>query len=129
MNTKSTTTLTYLVEQHTQSLVANAAEIQILNEFQFKESLKQARKEIYLRKLLIVRARMLLKEKVNNYIITLCDVYDGNSIDYPSNMEKDTTSEWMIANMILSIKSDREKNDFTDIFKFVYETAPGLYFQ
>lgn len=129
MDKASSTILSYLVEQHTQSLVANATEIQMLNEFQFKETLKQARQETYLRKLLIVRARVLLKEKVNNYIITLCDVYDGNFVDYPLNMDKDTTPEWMIANMILSMKSDREKNDFTDIFKFVYDTPPGLYFQ
>lgn len=122
-------TLNYLVEQHTQSLVKNATEISNLNDFQSQQTTKQDRIEIYLKKLLIVRAKKMLLDKVNNYIMTLCDMYDGNFTDYPPNMDKDTTQEWMIADMILSIKSDREKNAFTDIFKYLYDIAPGLYFQ
>jgi hypothetical protein len=122
-------TLNYLIEQHTQSLVKNATEISIINDYQSKQMTKQERIEIYLKKLLIFRAKRMLVDNVNNYIITLCDMYDGNFINYPPNMEKDTTPEWMIANMILSITSDREKNAFIDIFKYVYDAVPGLYFQ
>ena len=120
--------LNYIVGQHTQSLVRQDVRMNAMDRFMRTDENKTKQRANYLKMLLIFRARKRFPSKVNNYIITLCEVYDFHVPERPPFMEDDNTPAWVIADMILCEKNDKDQEAWTDIFKYTYEVLPTSFF-
>lgn len=120
--------LNYIVGQHTQSLIRQEVKMNATERFMRIDENQKKQKSNYLKILLIYRARKRFPTKVNNYIFTLCESYDFHMPNMPPFLDEDTTPAWVIADMILCEKNEKDLESLTDIFKYTYEVLPTSFF-
>jgi hypothetical protein len=80
----------------------------------------------YLKQLLIYRAEKKQTSIINDYIALLCTIY--KTIPEIPYMETDTTPGWLIADAVISETNDKDRLAFTDIFRYLYDYNPQIYF-
>jgi hypothetical protein len=130
MSSPNLDNLNYIVGQHTQTLVKQDVQITALDRYVIRDTNRVDARQRYLKKLLLYKAKQRFVEKVNNYIMTLYDVH-GNDFEITTLspvMQEDKTPAWVLADMVMSQTDDREKVAFVDIFKYVYEMEPSIFF-
>lgn len=120
--------LSYIVGQHTQTLLRLDVQVSALTKYVRTQENTLKRRAAYLKTLLIYRARKRFPLKVNNYIITLCDSVDAHVATLPPFLEDDMTPAWVIADMIFMETDERLRESLMDIFKYVYEVLPESFF-
>lgn len=121
-------TLNYTITQHTKDLVSHNILIESNSSDILALQKKDTRRRTYLKKLLLYKAQTRFKEKVNDYIVGLYSIYNIANHILPSNMDTDPTPTWQIADTVLSEENEQDKNAFIDIFKYVFEVSPEIYF-
>lgn len=85
------------------------------------------RQRTYLKMLLVCKATLLMPTRLDNYVNMLCALYKPPG-QLPPDMDKDTTPAWVIADAVVAETNDHDRNNYADIFKYVYGYAPTLFF-
>ena len=86
------------------------------------------RRAFFLKRVLLSRVSEKLIILQNDYIATLYRKYNHSNGNPELDLTKDMTPIWQIADAILAETDYNTKTELSELFRFVYDIAPGDYF-
>jgi hypothetical protein len=127
-NTPNTYDLDYRLTQVTSDVIAMKFQADNIQASMIGAKTIRSSRAGYLRKLLIFRAQQKLLESANDYVNMLCTIYSTNATQAIPHMDVDTTPPWMVADAVLAEDNEKDRLALTDVFRYMYECEPHVFF-